>query len=288
MAAKRIPIYFCIDTLLDTRLATLAKLDDDYAFYSLLNGYMDRWTDDPASYLPVVSSDAYARAYADRDIETLKLAHPTDHALDAHEIITDLEVRHSAGDPTVQYLTEIHVNYYPYKLNAEEVAELTKTIRALLRCRSELKLVSIPTERLTTDFFSDHEYGAVYMYNYAAWIESALTDRINRGEQIKPCSDIGFYFPALTKDASAPDTYAECEKELGRVPDACENLKLFCGRYFGLEWVTPTYYSISPTILFPNEEQKIPKESEYQVAEKYLFDKKNINDLMAVKPDGED
>lgn len=288
MSDKRIPIYFCIDTILDTRLGTLAKLDDDYAFYALMSGYMDRWTDDPAAYLPAVDSATFAEAYAKRDVNTLKISFPTDHALDAHEIITDLEVRHSAGDPTVPYLTVVHVNYYPYVLNAEQVVEFTKVIRTILKCRSEVKLFSLPTERLTTDFFGQGEYGAVYMYNYKEWIETVITDRINRGEQFKPCPEVTFYLPALTSDASAPDVYAECERELGQIPDACENLKLFCSRYFGLEWVTPTYYSISPSILFPKEKQKVPEERKDEVAEKYLFDKNNPNDMAAIRSDGED
>lgn len=288
MNANRTPIYFCIDSLLDTRLGTLAKMDDDFAFYALLNGYMDRWTDDPEAYLPTVDADAYWKAYAERDIETLKRSHPTDHALDAHALITDLEERHSAGDPTVQLLPVIHVNYYPYKLTPEQVVEMTKSIRAIIHCRSEVKLISIPTEKLTTEYFAMNGYGAVYMYNYKEWVEKVITERINNGVKFQSCPEVVFYFPALTSSASALEVYAECEREFGRVPNACESLRLLCARFFGLEWVSPTYYSISPTILFPDEKQKEPPEPSNAVADKYLFDADNPADLAKLySTDGE-
>ena len=279
-AKGSVKLYFCIDTIMDTRLATLASIDDDYAFAALLGGYMDRWTDDPATYAPVCGTDVFFEAYAKRNKGTLKLAYPTDHALDAGKIIEDLEVRHGAGDPTVANLPVIYVNYYHYDLTPAEVVEYTKAIRAIFKCRSQIKMFSRPVEKLTLNYFKENDYVGVYIYGYREWIESVITKPMNDGEVIDACPEITFFFPAVVGRASAQEVYAECERALGTTPDAFANVKLHCAKYIGIDWVSPTYYSISPSILFPEEEQKKAEvAAEAPLDKAFLFNKNDPADL---------
>lgn len=274
---ERLAIYFCLDTLLDTRLGTLAKISDDIAFQALMGGeYMVRWSDDPTTYMDGVSFEQYREKWLSRDVDTLKRSFPTDHALDAQLIINDLEDRHGAGDPTVPHLPTVIINYYPYNLSSAEVKEHIKVFRAMFKCRSDVQMIRRATEDLTLEWFKDGAFAAAYIYDYKAWMEAVITAPINRGEQIVPCPDIVFYLPTLIHDGSAKDVYAECERALGRVPDSFAANKLYCAQYIGIDWVDPIYYSISPSILFPNEKLKeTPEQPDLPVEEALLYDKSN-------------
>lgn len=271
---SQIALYFCMDTLLDTRLGTLAKISDDVAFQALIGGeYMSRWSDDPTTFMDGVSFEQYRELWLTRDVDTLKASHPTDHALDAQLIINDLEDRHGAGDPTVPSLPTIVINYYPYELNADQVKEHIKVFRAMFKCRSEVVMISRPTEDLTLEWFKQGDFVAGYIYDYKAWMEAVITKPINEGINIARCPDIVFYLPSLIFDGSAKQVYADCERALGRVPDSFAAHKLYCHQYIGIEWVDPIYYSISPSILFPNEAMKeTPPPPDLPVDEALLYD----------------
>lgn len=289
-ATGKIVLYFCIDTIKDTRLGTLAKINDDYAFYALLNGYMERWTDDPATYAEICTSKEYFDAYAKRDKETFKLSLPTDHALDAQNIISDLEVRHGAGDPTVPHLPEVHVNCHPYNFTPAEKAAFLKVLRAMFKCRSEIRLINVAPKDLTLEYIRHNEYVSLWMYNYREWIEAVITKPMNDGIYIEGIPDITFYFPALSSDVSAKAVYRECERELGQLPDVFANVKLHCAPYIGIDWVSPIYYSVSPSILFPKEKQKeAPPTDKDMIDPAFLFDPNNPNDVEKLRnmPDSE-
>jgi hypothetical protein len=67
-------IYSELDALQDTRIATIAKIDQDLASRALQNGYHTRQCDE----FDGVDSEHFKRLYQSRDVETLKLSAPTE------------------------------------------------------------------------------------------------------------------------------------------------------------------------------------------------------------------
>lgn len=246
-----------LDALFDTRLGTLADLNDDYAFNALMNGFPDRWTDDPISYEAGCSTMAYQERYSKRDTKILKLSHPTDFALDFKDIIEDLECRSVAGDPTVAKKLEILVNYHPYKLTNAEIEVYVKSLRTIFKCITPIRMISMDIAAMTTEWMKECDIVGAYIYNYSSWVDEAITRRLMQGEQPEGIPEVVVYFPTLMRDAAQAAVIGEYNNEFDGIPDIFASLKFHLNKWISVDWVNSIYYSISPTILFPEIEPKV-------------------------------
>lgn len=245
-----------LDALFDTRLGCLASLNDDYAYNALVNGFPDRWTDDPVTYEAGCTTQEFQERYSKRDAEILKLSHPTDLALDFKNIIEDLECRAIAGDPTVAKKVEILINYHPYKLTNAEITAYVKSLRTLFKCISSIRMISVDLAEMTTDWMKDRDVVAAYIYNYATWVDEAITRRLMENKQPAKIPDVVAYFPTLMRDASQAAVIGEYHQEFQGIPDVFASLKFHLKEWISVDWLNSIYLSISPTILFPEIEPK--------------------------------
>lgn len=182
-----------LDALLDTRIATVARLYPQQAAKLLNQHYRNRPSDQFKILIPELDEDAYASAYAGRDTDTLAAARPTDMVIILSDIVDDLVTQIATGSPLVNSLS-VEVNTYPYKLTSEEMDELSKAVSELTGIVVPVTAVYIPYESLDYDVIRANKYSVMVLYNYQDWFSKS-----HRKYTTRPvgCPDVTIVAPAL-------------------------------------------------------------------------------------------
>lgn len=158
-------IYVDLDSLLDTRLGTIAKIKGEEVF---------NWITNMSYYLRVedkfdgVDEIQFKKLYNERDIETLKLSPATQfcHELGriALDTVTDSHTQPLRGN------VSITVNTFPYQLDEDTCKEIENCV---LFYTGEVVAVNakyIPLQQITPNLLKN-EYSLMVMYDYAKWLE---------------------------------------------------------------------------------------------------------------------
>ncbi len=156
-------IYLTLDSILDTRLGTLAQLDPQYAINALNSGrYRVRMIDE----FDGVTKEAFKEAYAKRNIDTIK-----------HSVVSNLVfflrrlVKDSLLEAVMQQRVErmcFTVNIWPYQFEEGLVEMLIGCIRFHTYSTSSVRIVSIPDEELTPRFCREN-FQIMIMYDWVNW-----------------------------------------------------------------------------------------------------------------------
>lgn len=171
-------LFIDLDSLLDTRLATLARLnplaaselvkrDSDYRQRDMDD--WDRLTDG------AVSNEAFREAYAKRDKETLKLARPTNAVKLIHQISRAL-AEQAIFEPDVDR-TKIAINTYPYDLSPQEEEMIVGAVMVYCSIAAEVVAVNYSLEELTPAKVKE-EWDGVVLYDFDHWL-SLHTNELN-------------------------------------------------------------------------------------------------------------
>lgn len=171
MSQNKQIVYVELDALLDTRLATVAKIDSDAAV-TLVTGeeYFERQIDDFEA-LTGIDVQTFREAYKARDIVTLQASRRTQAPQLLHELITKLEMAESTT-PYVEGL-EVEVNVWPYELDNDEVDVLISAVMAFSGVETLVRAVRIQPADLTPKLIKDY-YSGMIMYNFREWFELQL------------------------------------------------------------------------------------------------------------------
>ena len=110
--------YTDMDSLYDTRLATLDLLDTSVAKMALKNDYLNRDED----RFPYVDKDIFKSLYETRDLEVLERAMPT-KAIDIIREFIKIALKQNIDTPIVGSV-EVFVNVWPYKVQKEVATEM--------------------------------------------------------------------------------------------------------------------------------------------------------------------
>jgi len=158
-----------LDCLLDTRLGTLALLDEEAAAGLLGPRYTTRASDN-WSFLThgKVSNEAFAERYRARDHAVLEASRPTDLIAHLQPMLRKLE-QNGFNEPVTQDLT-LQINYYPYVLSAREQHFIAEVMSSHYSAPyTTIEMVSIPPEALTPKRLRD-EYSLVVVYDFNQWL----------------------------------------------------------------------------------------------------------------------
>lgn len=159
-------IYLDLDTILDTRLGTLAVLGEEHPVRALNSGkYHKRLLDE----FEGISVQEFREAYAKRDIDTLKHSVLTNMTFFLRRLIKD-----SLMSAVIHQRVEkmcFTVNVFPYDFTDPDLVEmLIGCIRFHTYSTSNVQIVSIPDEELTPEFVSQH-YQIMIRYNWVNWVD---------------------------------------------------------------------------------------------------------------------
>lgn len=120
-------IYVELDSLLDTRLATLIRIDEAEASKALELGYRERLSDVWSQLGLNINQDVYAERYRKRDRATLQAARPSGIVPMVHQLVGALG-KMADNTPFVEAVT-LDVNFWPYQLTEGERQEILAAVR---------------------------------------------------------------------------------------------------------------------------------------------------------------
>lgn len=200
-------IYIELDAILDTRLATISRINQEAATRMLGNeAYYKRLSDEFWLIDPTITEQAYKDMYAARNWETLQAARPSGLLVELINVVQGLEKRIMVGDPEISKLN-IDVNIYPYDLNEEEIAGILDSIKEYCGVDTTIAHVNIPYSKISTEHIRKANWAILYMYNFFEW-ESAYFPTLKEKPHGVP--SVSLVVPDLIRSLSM---LAELEKE---------------------------------------------------------------------------
>lgn len=181
-----------LDALLDTRLATISKIDQAAAVTLLKSEtYYTRVIDDFTIQCGIDKA-TFDAAYVKRDIDTLKRARPTNCTFCLKDVVKEM-VQQTIDTPFFDEV-EIVINVWPYKLTPAEKSELCKIVLHYTYIRVTVACIDLSPGALTPQYIKDNFVGII-MYHFAPWAELH-----GEGLVTHQMPDITFLAPAMYKD----------------------------------------------------------------------------------------
>lgn len=153
-----------LDCLLDTRLGTLALIDENLLIKALGDGYVVREEEN----FPPLSKKLFIELYDSRDKEVLKISPLTS----CPEFIKELSfnVLRQATESPVASGVEIIVNTYPYILTDSEAKDLLTSLAIFTNKFINLKLIHASYEELTPAVCKA-SFDSMFLYQYDKWLD---------------------------------------------------------------------------------------------------------------------
>jgi hypothetical protein len=157
-------LYVELDAILDTRFSTLELLFDEDGLEEILKTYHSRLADKFGK----LTLEDFFKLYAKRDKRVLLNARVTRVADFINEFIVSTTIGQVNGPE--DRVSKLYVNYYPYKLNAFEAANMLTTMREITSDRIDVEIINMSKEELTPQH-CDIYYSIMMMYYSTDWLE---------------------------------------------------------------------------------------------------------------------
>ena len=178
-------IYISLDALLDTRLATLYLMGEEVMIGALANGYFLREEDSFHN----VSKEVFAKAYKERNVETIKNAGATKIIGFINEIIVELNKQ--AVLTPLHTGPKIYLNTYPYVLNEGDVEMIVAGLAAATGKLCDIQAIHLSEAQLTP-LYCKQNFAIMFMYDYSSWFDT-------QAENFRslPCPEITLIVPGI-------------------------------------------------------------------------------------------
>lgn len=167
-------LLVCLDTVLDTRLATIGRVDPDLAVEIFENSfytkkYFERSIDNFSLIKSSFDHELYKQAYKDRDIETLMSSIMTTIV----QVISELtdNWRKAQRKLSLSNDIELCLNTYPYQISNEEIDDILVAITSYCPNIDTVSSVCISPSELTPQKLKE-EYSTWITYDLDSWIVS--------------------------------------------------------------------------------------------------------------------
>ena len=176
-----------LDCLLDTRLAILFGLSENFAKRAIDNSYYDRLIDD----FPNVPFEEFTQLYNNRDKNVLRNAMLTKIAFLMREFV--MATTHQILTSPFHMKPVVIVNTYPYEFKDEEADALISVIVSMTSGMADVELVYKPPEQITPAYVKK-ELSLMVMYEYHKWLELHAE---NENFKRITCPEVTLIGPAL-------------------------------------------------------------------------------------------
>lgn len=162
---KTSSIFVELDTLLDTRMATLFKLSPDSVENIIKLGYHDR----PFDIFPGIDEVKFRDAYSKRDKSILATSVVTPVA----QIVKEFVVRtlDNVNNSPFHYQPKVILNIHPYKLDENEINMLIATLRHLTLNLADIEVVDMSYEEISP-LYVKLNLSIMILYQYDLWLEA--------------------------------------------------------------------------------------------------------------------
>lgn len=156
-----------LDSLLDTVLGTLGKIDPNIATKVLQSGKYHKRT---TNKFDGVSPEQFKEAWDTRDIETLQNSVLTNMSYFMQRMIKDSLI--SSISQAKMELLRFTINVYPYEFDDPELVEmLIGCIRFYTYSTAEIQVISIPPKEMTPEYCSSN-FQIMVMRDWAGWLNN--------------------------------------------------------------------------------------------------------------------
>lgn len=239
-------VYVELDALLDTRLATISKIDADAAVRMVKSEeYYVRKHD----VFSGVGEEMYRLAWQDRNVDTLKRSMMTHVPLMLRELITKLEQDEEQTPFSTQL--SIEVNTWPYQLSVEEQDTLLLAVMSYGGIQTIPEVVCKHPSELTPEKVKK-TYSGLIMYNYRDWLELHLAEL-----QKWPCPRVTLLAPALYH---GPEPDMEELQRQGLQPNISgfEVIEISMAESIGLQLLDIKYFSILRSKYLHRQQEQEP------------------------------
>ena len=187
-------IYASMDSLLDTRMGTVARISSDAAAAILENDrYHSRRTNALWKLDDRIDPVQYRQLWEARDVETLKLSMAT-HIV---SLLYDIRMRYRTKEsikPDAVTLRLV-VNTYPYHLTEEEQALYVEVLRSVVLI-DDIRLTSTAVEWLTPDTLK--QYNTFIWHDLNEWFNLHGESLVN-----SPMPNVDIYAPEILQSDEA-------------------------------------------------------------------------------------
>ena len=226
-----------LDTLLDTRIATLSKINPEAAIKAIrTESYYNRSINDFKTICGITKS-VFDEAYAKRDVLTLKISLPTSAIIALRTMMADL----TGQKETTPFAEDVKlvINTYPYDLNQEEANAIAGVMSGYSGLKPEkVSTVKIAWEDLTPRAIRG-TYTGLMIYNFREWMEQQQDQFL----KVK-MPEVVVLAPALYLDHIPTEEEYKMEGSDGLSPfDITEGMLAGC---FDLTFLDVSYFSIIP------------------------------------------
>lgn len=164
MSDGLVRIYVDLDSLFDTRLATLHLLDPEKTLPLLRESYFKRDYDEFEGY----DTEQYKNAWKTRDQETIRNSVVTD----VPRLIlffAEKTLRARSSTPLVAQPL-LHLNIHPYKLPESAINSIIHGVKLLTKGLIDIEVIDTPISQLTPKHIKER-YTTMVMYEYWEWLE---------------------------------------------------------------------------------------------------------------------
>jgi len=224
-----------LDAVLDTRLGLLDYLDANAAIKVFESeDYYFRLVDD-FSFACNIKQEQFQAAWVNRDKDLLKRSMITPVIFTLKSMITQLELKllNSPVAPT----PTLKINYWPYKLNKDELNAIRKALAHYSGVTTQIHMVSYTPHETSLGQLKKGSYGGYFTYSFKDWLEGSLND-------LKTVTDPRFqlFIPSIFPSDKLEDVFKGID-----VPNATDPLKIIEGafaEFFALDIMPAFMYCI--------------------------------------------
>lgn len=235
-----------LDVILDTRIGVLSQLYPA-ATEKLINNplYRTRQTDEFNLIDKSIDLNTYRKAYANRDVNALMNAVPTEMMLEFVMILDSL-LDEILGPNPENKIIKVEINTAPYNLTSEECESIVHCFRTHTMTPFEITTVNIPYENMSLRMLEHGDYAALFIYDFDLFQYSVFTK--NFKETDKPLPQVTVMVPRI---CASLEKYEEASKEKlpnGDPLEPFEFLRLHYGKLLAFQFLGADRFSaFTPT-----------------------------------------
>ena len=223
-----------LDALLDTRLATVARLSVDNAVQLASTKYRNRLSKDLTLLNPEIDMQAFNEAYSKRDLTTLMASKMTGGVFLLAGMVEELE--NQTHDTPFLSALEIDVNVYPYKVDEAVEIALINSVMAYAGLETKVNIVNLSPESLRPGIIKS-TWAGLMMYDFDNWLNlhnvELTTSKI---------PTISIIAPALFKDVIPKED--DLKNDSGEVLKPFTTVEMALCEFVSVSFVDSKYFSI--------------------------------------------
>lgn len=223
-----------LDALLDTRLATVARLSVENAVQLASTKYRNRLSKDLTLLNPEIDMQAFNEAYSKRDLTTLMASKMTGGVFLLAGMVEELE--NQTHDTPFLSALEIDVNVYPYKVDESVEIALINSVMAYAGLETKVNIVNLSPESLRPGIIKS-TWAGLMMYDFDNWLNlhnvELTTSKI---------PTISIIAPALFKDVIPKED--DLKNDSGEVLKPFTTVEMALCEFVSVSFVDSKYFSI--------------------------------------------